>query len=63
MIKARSNSLEINERKNRWGEGDKNCQKGRTGGGNITENIKHMLIECPSNYNERREMEGEIKKK
>ena len=30
--------------------------------GEGTENIKHMLIECPSNYNERREMEGEIKK-
>ena len=60
LFKARSNSLEINERRNRWGEGEKNCIKCRTGGRNFIENIKHIIIECSAYNNERKELEEEI---
>ena len=63
LFKARTNSLEINERIKKWGEGPEHCQKCITGGDNIPETIKHILTECPAYKNERLKMEKDIEEK
>ena len=63
LFKARTNSLEINERIKKWGEGPEHCQKCVTGGENIPETIKHIITECPAYTEEREKMEKDIEGK
>ena len=56
LFKARSNSLEIGERKYRWTGADKECQACRQLGERIEETLEHVIIECPKYEEERGEL-------
>ena len=56
FFKARTNSLEIRERKNRWTGEDKYCEYCTERGEREIENLEHLIIECPKYEIEREEM-------
>ena len=56
LFKARSNSLEIGERKNRWTGADKDCQACRQLGERVEETLEYIIIECPRYEEERGEL-------
>ena len=56
FFKARTNSLEIRERKNRWTGEDKYCDYCTERGEREIENLEHLIIECPKYEIEREEM-------
>ena len=56
LFKARSNSLEIGERKNRWTGEEEYCKGCLEYGDRITESIEHIIIECPRYFEEREKL-------
>ena len=57
LFKAKTNSLEVNERRKRWGETIEHCEKCGTRNERVKEDIRHLLIECEMYREERRELE------
>ena len=60
LFKARSNSLEIGERLNRWRGENARCSKCEGGGEERVESLEHIVRECPWYNEERRELERRI---
>ena len=60
LFKARTNSLEVNERKKRWGEEKEICEGCGKEGEREIETLEHVLIECEGYERERKRFEKEI---
>ena len=60
LFKARSNSLEVKERENRWKNTDERCNNCNI---DTKEDLRHLLIECPKYEKEREKLERKIKMK
>ena len=60
LFKARSNSLEVNERRNRWLGEQQYCLKCSRRGDEVTETLEHLIKECPWYEDERREYERSV---
>ena len=61
--KARTNSLEINERKKKWGGENDKCEKCEKRGERITESLEHVLTECSEYAEERNRLDENITRK
>ena len=62
LFKARTDSLEVNEKKKKWGGDKDSCEKCEIRKERNTETLDHVLIECPEYKNERLNFETEVKR-
>ena len=63
LFKARSDSLEVNEKKRKWGEQNDKCEKCNDVDGSPIETLEHVLIECKAYKEIRNTFEEKIKNK
>ena len=63
LFKARTNTLEVNERKKRWGGENEECRKCEKRGERITETLEHVITECGEYTEERRRLDINITNK
>ena len=62
LFKARTDSLEVNEKRNKWGGDKDSCEKCEIRKERNTETLDHVLIECPEYKSERLNFETEVKR-
>ena len=60
LFKARTNSLEVNERKKRWGGIKETCEGCERRGNREIETLEHMMVECETYEKERKMLEKEM---
>ena len=63
LFKARTNTLEVNERKKRWGGDNDRCGKCEKRGERIMETLEHVLTECSEYTEERSRLDRNITNK
>ena len=63
LFKARTDSLEVNEKKKKWGGDTDKCLKCESRGETQIETLEHILVECEEYEEERKIFEEEIKKR
>ena len=63
LFKARTNTLETNERKKKWGGEKEECEKCEKRGEKIKETLEHVLTECSEYMEERNRLDEKIKNK
>ena len=63
LFKARTNTLEVNERKKKWGGANDKCEKCEKRGERITETLEHVLTECSEYTEERNRLDEKITNK
>ena len=57
-----TDSLEVNEKRNKWGGDKDSCEKYEIRKERNTETLDHILIECPEYKSERLNFETEVKR-
>ena len=62
LFKARTDSLEVNEKRKKWGGDKDSCEKCEIRKERNTETLDHVLIECPEYKSERLNFETEVKR-
>ena len=60
LFKARTDSLEVNEKRKKWEGGKDTCEKCEIKEERNAETLKHVLIECPEYKRERTNFETEV---
>ena len=63
LFKARTNSLEVNERMNRWRGEREACEKCSREDEETVETLEHVIKECPWYERERQNLEMEVRRK
>ena len=63
LFKARTNTLETNERKKKWGGENDECEKCGKRGERIKETLEHVLTECSEYEEERYRLDERIRNK
>ena len=63
LFKARTDSLEVNEKRRKWGGENDKCEKCEDGRDRQIETLEHLMTECKAYEDERREFENKIKDK
>ena len=63
LFKARTDSLEINEKRRRWGGENDKCEKCEDGMDRQVETLEHFMTECKAYEEERRVFESKVKDK
>ena len=63
LFKARTDSLEVNEKEKRWGGENDMCEKCENETDRQTETLEHLMTECKAYGSERKEFENKIKNK
>ena len=61
LFKARTNTLETNERKKKWGGENDECEKCEKRGERIKETLEHVLTECSEYMEERNRLDERIR--
>ena len=62
LFKARTDSLEVNEKRKKWGGDKDSCEKCEIRKERNTDTLDHVLIECPEYKSERLNFETEVKR-
>ena len=60
LFKARTDSLEVNEKNKKWGGNTDLCEKCQTKSERIIETLEHLLVECPEYEEDRKRFESEM---
>ena len=63
LFKARTDSLELNEKKRKWGGVNDKCEKCEDGSDRRVETLEHFVTECKAYEEERRVFENKIRHK
>ena len=63
LFKARTNTLEVNERRKKWGGENDKCEKCAKRGENIVETLEHVITECGEYTDERNRVDQNISNK